>query len=189
MTASLVALLIRYKLPIILASVGVIFIVLGIFSALAPKPASIEILESTSSPSLSPVIAEIAGAVEQPGVYTLARDARLEQLIALAGGLSAEADREFVDRSLNRAARVSDGAKVYIPKKGESKVAGVVASSEKININTATLSQLVDLPGVGEVTAQKIISGRPYQRIEELTEGKIVTQAVWEKIKDKIKAY
>ncbi|OGY28238.1 MAG: hypothetical protein A3F33_02295 [Candidatus Woykebacteria bacterium RIFCSPHIGHO2_12_FULL_43_10] len=51
-----------------------------------------------------------------------------------------------------------------------------------INLNTASEAQLISLPGIGEVTAGKIISARPYQSIDELTVRKIVTKKVYDKI-------
>ena len=55
-----------------------------------------------------------------------------------------------------------------------------------ININTATQTELEALPGVGPVTAGKIIDGRPYQTLEELKTKKAVGNALFEKIKDKL---
>lgn len=56
----------------------------------------------------------------------------------------------------------------------------------KVDINTASLSDLDRLPRIGPVTAQKIIGGRPYQRIEDLVIKKAVTRTVFEQIKGQI---
>jgi len=57
-----------------------------------------------------------------------------------------------------------------------------------VNINSASVHELDGLPGIGEVTADKIINNRPYERIEALVEKKIVGQKVFEQIKEKIVA-
>ena len=59
----------------------------------------------------------------------------------------------------------------------------------KVNINIATLAQLEELPGIGPVTASKIISDRPYQTVDDLLNKKIVGKAIFEKIKDLISLY
>jgi competence protein ComEA len=60
-------------------------------------------------------------------------------------------------------------------------------SDGKINVNSATKAELDTLPGVGEITAQKIIDSRPYQKLEELKEKNAVNKSTYEKILDKIK--
>lgn len=62
------------------------------------------------------------------------------------------------------------------------KIAGVAV--RLINLNLASRDDLIGLPGVGEVTADKIIAGRPYVTVDELSTGKIVNKGVFEKIKD-----
>lgn len=143
------------------------------------------------------VIVEISGAVEKPGVYKLLASDRVERLLIEAGGLSIEADREWVEKNLNRAAKIADGQKIYVPSKGElgiknnelgktrpGSVAGT--TSGLLNINTASASELDSLPGIGAVRAQAIIDNRSYSSIEDLIAKKIVPQSVYEKIKDKI---
>ena len=133
----------------------------------------------------------VDGAVLKPGVYELSESARVSDAVSASGGLSDSADMTKV----NLAAKVSDGQKIYVPKIGESDVKGVgvgdagSGSTGLININTASESQLDTLPGIGPVTAQKIIASRPYSTPEELLTKKAVGQSVYEKIKDLVTVY
>ncbi len=94
------------------------------------------------------------------------------------------------------AQKVSDGSKVYVPAEGEQAggtvTGGTVAGASvqaTVNINTATQAELEALPGIGPVTASKIISDRQYQGIEDLLNRKVVSKAVFEKIKDLLVVY
>lgn len=147
------------------------------------------------------VYIDVSGAVNKPGVYTLDSESRVTDALLAAGGMSDKADRLRVSQTINLAAKVNDGAKLYIPSLGEAQVTsqGVVKSSfdtssdvstaATININQASETELDTLPGIGQVTAEKIIANRPYQTIAELTQKKVVGTSVFEKIKDKISVY
>lgn len=143
------------------------------------------------------VTVEIAGAVEKPGVYQLLASERVERLLIEAGGLSAEADREWVEKNLNRAAKLVDGQKIYVPRIGEvgsggyggvggGKIAG--SSLALVNLNTASASELESLWGIGEARAKAIIDNRPYASSQELLSKKVVPQNVYDKIKNEITA-
>lgn len=151
-------------------------------------------------PEMPKIFVDLAGAVEKPGVYELREGARLKDVIVLANGLSASADREFIARNFNFAKKLVDQEKIYIPsdieiKQNSFKSENLIAtdinnslnSSSLINVNTASLAQLDKLPGVGPVTAGKIISGRPYGSIDELLTKKAVSKSVFEKIKELIR--
>jgi competence protein ComEA len=196
----------KYRFQILFFLVGVILVGLGLFlfgnkqSLSSPK---IEVLESATE-SLGEnleVVVEVAGAVEKPGVYRLTKDARIEDALISAGGISADADRLWMEKSLNRAAKLIDGQKIYIPRKDEQ-ISGVSASnldgyqtissgqgSGLINVNIASTSQLESLWGIGPVTAQNIIEQRPYSSVEELLTKKILKSNVYERNKDKISVY
>ena len=60
------------------------------------------------------------------------------------------------------------------------------AAAEKLDLNTATEQELSELPGIGEARSKAIIKGRPYKGKDELVERKILTQSVYNKIKDQV---
>jgi competence protein ComEA len=151
--------------------------------------------EATAS-AKTKIQVDVEGAVVYPGVYEFAEGSRVSDALLRAGGLSAAADRDWVAKSLNKAAKLADGGKIYIPSANESvssrlnpdlpaQAGSLLGSSTgKVSLNTASSSELEVLPGVGPVTAGKIIAGRPYQTIDELKKRKIVGAALFEKIKD-----
>lgn len=153
----------------------------------------IEILE-TEEKAAPEIVVDVAGEVNKPGVYKLAGGARVNEAIELAGGIKGGADQEWINKYLNRSAKVNDGQKIYIPAKSEIKNSNLQTNSNSqnlkmININTASSGELEALAGVGPATAGKIIAGRPYARVEELTERKIVSTKVFEQNKDKISVW
>jgi competence protein ComEA len=108
------------------------------------------------------LVIDVAGAVRRPGLYRLKSGSRIDDAIAAAGGATAKAQLD----SVNLAAPIADGEQVVVPGRG---AAGVVAASPPaagsspsapLDLNTATLEQLEALPGIGPVTAQKILDYR-----------------------------
>ena len=99
-----------------------------------------------------------------------------------------DANKEYISKYLNLAQKVVDGSKVYVPFRNGGAVAGVSASL-KTNINTSSESDLEKLPGIGAATAAKIIAGRPFGSIEELTTKKLINRSTFEKVKDQIAVY
>lgn len=180
-------------LPLFLGVIGLVLIFFGLFqfaSKQKTQEVTLEPAVSAESDKAVQVIVDVEGAVITPGVYKLGSESRLVDALAAAGGMSEEADREYVEKSINLAQKVSDGLKIYIPRVGEQILSGATAAqaSSTININTATQADLESLPGIGAVTAQKIISGRPYALIDDLIKRKIIGQSSFDKIKDKISA-
>lgn len=168
-------------------------IVGGLFSSglLSTKknPSQAEIFPKESLVSKSFIKVDISGAVLKPGVISLEPGSRVEDVINLAGGFSKEANNEYISKSLNLSQKISDGQKIYIPFQGENftspQVAGV-STNGKIGLNSGTGSELESLPGIGPVTAGKIINARPYSDISELLSKKVVSKSVYEKIKDSV---
>ena len=184
----------KYWLPIALASLGMIFFIYGLISLVgsASKKDEIKFVHQELSPQITKIQVDVEGAVSNPGVYKLATDSIIQDALIASGGLSKDADREYVSRNINLASKLSDGAKIYIPKLGENAenlVSGSSFSTGLININTASEKELDTLPGIGGVTANKIISGRPYLSINDLLDKSIVSSKVFTQIKEKITAY
>lgn len=198
----------HYKLPIALSLVGVVLIAGGIFSSnllnlKLPSQKSSFPKESIVSPkeiASSSLMVDVSGAVKTPGVYELSPTSRLQEAITEAGGFADKADKSYIAKKINLSSKLTDGQKIYIPFEGEepqtvvlssaapsSAVAGVstssTVSSGMIGLNSATEAELDKLPGVGPVTAQKIITNRPYSDLNDLLIKKVVSKSVFEKIK------
>lgn len=125
----------------------------------------------------APLVVDVAGAVRRPGLYHLARGARIADALVLAGGFTRRADRAAV----NLAAPVADGEEIVVPARGAG-TAGASSGAESpatgpsptapLDLNTATLEQLDALPGIGPTTAQKILDYRqahgPFHAVDDL---------------------
>jgi len=184
-------------LPLFLGALGLAFLVLGglqLVSHLGNSSTDVTFEQTSPGPVSSEKIAvDVEGAVIKPGVYELSSDSRIVDALSAAGGMSEEADRDYVQKSINLAQKITDGIKIYIPRVGEQVLStstnvSSAGSSSTININTASESDLDGLPGVGPVTAGKIIAGRPYASTQSLLDQKVVTSSVFEKIKNQISA-
>ena len=204
----LISFLKEHAVAVVLVFAGVLCVGYGAIS-LYPKQstvsdsqfqsfASVSPAKIAASPTIKQITVDIEGAVKKPGVYALSADSRIQDAILAAGGMSSAADRKIVAQNINLAAPLTDGAKLYIPAVGEQMVtssgasdtsSGTVAGSTTVNINQATEEQLDGLPGIGPVTAQKIIANRPYQNVDDLLNKKVVGQSEFTKIKDQVSAY
>lgn len=191
----------KYWLILILALSALIFFVYGMITLISANQNSNQVDFDTNLNTTKAVIevnllaVDIEGQVRNPGVYKLKQNSIVQDALIASGGLSATADREWVAKNLNLALKITDGQKIYIPKIGETgivsatsnnEVLGTSISSSLININLASETELDLLPGVGPVTAGKIINNRPYSNINELLDKKVVSQKVFDNIKDKI---
>ncbi len=183
---------------VFLAGLGLIGIGVFLSGKFDSNPPKVEIIANdpaVNTDTNGKIVAEISGEVAKPGVYSLPRESRIEDLITESGGFTSEADMDYVDKRVNRAARLADGQKIYVPSKVENlappdlqdnntEIFGV--DTKLININAASQSELETLWGIGPVTAQNIIEQRPYSSVEELLSKKIIKQNVYDKIKDQI---
>ena len=138
------------------------------------------------------IFVQVAGAVKQPGVFELEKDARVFSAIEAAGGLRKNAD----ESGLNQAALLTDGQKIYVASEGETAEADTgttVPSGQtdgRVNINTADSSTLTTLSGIGEAKAAAIISYREahsgFTRPEDLMEVDGIGEGTFEKLKEQI---
>ena len=177
-----------------LIAAGIILFGIGGWFVLSQYKGSgedIKIISGESAQTSGEIMVHVDGAVARPGVYKLLSGSRVNDVIAAAGGLTGVAE----SAKINLAAKVSDGQKVHIPGVNDTvssgsggQVSGVndTVSSQGVSINSASESELDKLPGVGPVTAAKIIAGRPYSTLDELVSKKAVGKATFEKIKDLI---
>lgn len=142
------------------------------------------------------IMVHISGAVNSPGILRLDSSKRVVDALDLAGGARDDADLDRV----NLAARLHDEEKIYIPKVGEvqenmTTLASSPSSSgtsSKININSADLSELTKIPGVGEKTAQKILDYRAnnsFSSIEDIKNVPGIGDKKFESMKDYISTY
>ncbi len=196
MSENLINFIDRFKLSLALSFLGIVLIIGGIFASGLNQAKPKEFPKESLIQAQKMISVDVSGAVNKSGVFKLSADSRIEDAIKAAGGFSESANQEYISKYLNMAQKLSDGSKVYVPLAGEQvpnsgsgAVAGTSAQT-KVNINKASEGELVDaLLGVGPATASKIISGRPYQTIEDLFNKKVVGKAVFEKIKDQIVVY
>ena len=145
------------------------------------------------------IVVDVAGAVVNPSVVTLAQGARVNDAIAAAGGLLPEADAS----KINRAAPLADGAQVFVPLQGEEATSGADAAAagatgttdsetsggaapSPVNINSAGLDELDALPGIGPSTAQSIIDDRtqngPFASVEDIMRVSGIGEKKFEKL-------
>ncbi|HEX8965607.1 MAG TPA: ComEA family DNA-binding protein [Patescibacteria group bacterium] len=154
-----------------------------------------KIAEKSSVKTVKTIIVDVEGAVFKSGAYTIPENSRVQDALIAAGGISVDADQKYFEQKINLAAKLVDGAKIYIPRTGESildsgaETATVGQQQTPININTASLAVLDSLPGIGQTLAQRIIDSRPYQAIEDLVTKKVLGQKVFDKIKDQLSVY
>jgi len=198
-------------LAIVVAALGVRYLLLPREASGGSAPA---LVLAASSPSAeasaapgAPVelVVYVCGAVRRPGVVRLPDGARVADALELAGGPTADAELSAV----NLAAKVGDGQQIVVPEKvtggvtgagesaaaaggvaGASAISGAAGGGALVNINTASLSELEELSGIGPSTAQKIIDYRTanggFTSIEQLMEVPGIGDAKFAAVKDSV---
>lgn len=157
----------------------------------APHEGSQAILLPTPVPKTLRI--HVTGAVLKQGVYSLPAGSRIEDAIQAAGGLTEDADQS----TLNLAAMLSDGQKITVPVPGEAPTnlterssISLLETDELIDINTASLELLQELPGIGEKKAEAIVAYRQnhgaFVTIEEIQNVDGIGPGLFEDIKNLI---
>lgn len=176
-----------------------VFLLVGYFISKPSKPLdSKEVFNETSSiesKENKDITAYINGEVKSPGVYKVKEESRVEDLVKMAGGFTENADKY----KLNLAKKLKDEDYIYVDKKIDGQSGAVTAQSSrsngvgqdgKVNINSASKEELKTVPGIGDVTAQKIIDYREkngaFSTIEDLKKVGRIGDKTLEKMKDKI---
>jgi competence protein ComEA len=161
------------------AILALVVVIVAWRHAAAGSPAPLRVapvVPARASPTVAAarrLVVDVVGAVRRPGLVRLPEGSRVADAIARAGGLRRGAERAAV----NFAAPVSDGQQVLVPERGAAVAAGAgggagSASAGPVSLSSATAEQLDALPGVGPVTAEKIVAYRQqhgaFRSVDEL---------------------
>jgi competence protein ComEA len=154
---------------------------------------------SSSAGPGTTVVIEVGGAVARPGVYRLPVGSRVGDAIAAAGGFGPGVDAVAAGAQLNLAALLHDAEKIHVPGRGEQPSGGAIGSTaggggpggsaapqRPLDLNSATAAELDTLPGIGPVTAAKIVAAREQRRfatVDDLASRKVVGSATLDKIR------
>lgn len=147
-----------------------------------------EVLPLEDSPKVS-LNAYVSGAVINPGVYQISPNTITMDVVTMAGGFDPGVDSDYVAQKLNLSKRVFNEDHIFIPFEKVSNIDSLPkgnTSSGLIGINTASVEELDTLPGIGPVTAEKIVAQRPYSSIEDLKNVSGIGDATFLKFKDLI---
>lgn len=161
----------QHKSVIITLIVLVVIVLIRINSSTGQNEPESDMLKAhqiENAPSqIRSVFVEIWGGIKNPGVYEVTDNILVIDLINLAGGFTDNADQIFAEKNITFSKKVASEMKVYIPfidPNNEGYNKGL------INLNYATREVILSIKGIGEVTADKIISKRPFLDWEDLKE-------------------
>ena len=139
-----------------------------------------------------PLVVYVCGEVVNPGVYELTSGMRICDAVDAAGGLTKKASRDY----WNLAEELTDGQMLYFPtaeeakKREESAAESGGTADGKVNINTADISQLLTIPGIGQIRAEAVLAYRQengnFQSIEDIMKVSGIKNGLFEKMKDYI---
>lgn len=158
------------------------------------ETAPFEQMEDTSDDaqkeSKTQIWVHVCGEVKNPGVYSLSADSRVFDAVLAAGGFTKSAD----ETSLNLAEALLDESKIYVgskeDKENDRMSNAAEESSGKVNLNTATMEELMTLPGIGEVRARSILAFRKengsFRRIEDLLKVEGIKKGIFQKLESMI---
>lgn len=152
---------------------------------------------SSSQTETQKVFVDIKGAVKNEGVYELSSGSRVTDVVKLAGGFTEDADK----KSVNLAEKVTDESMIYVARVGENVAPATTysqangsaqqeESSDKINLNTATLAELQTISGIGAKRAQDIIDYRDanggFSSVDDLANVSGIGEKTLEKLKSEV---
>lgn len=194
----------KYKKQIIgslvILGVFLIFLIVGYFNSREVKVdestgGDIFKEESTAKNNSGVITVYVNGEVKKPGVYRLKNNSRVENLIKAAGGFTDEAD----NYRLNLAKKLKDEDYIYVDSKKDNASGNPVSPESsgnhigndgKVDVNRASKEELKTIPGIGDITAQKIIDYREqngdFSSVEDLKKIDRIGDKTLDKIRDKI---
>lgn len=164
-------------------SVLLALFLLALRSAASPPAIEVKLADAPVADGVLKVY--ITGAVTHPGTYQVQAGDRYGDALALAGGVTDDAE----PLAVNLARRVKDEDHIHVPRRGEPPPA--TALGEPIlDLNTATAAQLETLPGVGPVRAQQIVESRgkdgAFRTADDLVQRKLIPQSMLEGIRERV---
>jgi len=174
----------KFALPIgIILIIGLVIVAYFMIDKTANK---------NTSYSTDQITIDVAGAVNNPGVYVFEQNTIIEDAINQAGGITSDADIELISKTINRAALLQNHGKIYIPFAQQDQNVLVLnqTTSNLVNINTSNIQILDTLPGVGPITAERIIDYRKskgqFKHKDDLMKVEGISISKYEKLKDLI---
>ena len=147
-------------------------------AASEPEPVAAELEPVAAAPARAVLVVHVVGEVRRPGLYRLRDGSRIADAVRRAGGAAREADLA----ALNLAAPLVDGIQILVPSREaptaqaptspSSSGGGAAAAGLLVSLSSATVEELDQLPGVGPITAQKIVDYRsehgPFASVDDL---------------------